>query len=180
MPSMHQTSLHETAQRPPSPWPVPKSPEGWYCQHQQCRCRWERSQQMLATSVHGSQSMADRVLGMCSVPKPLCTVQGCAGQLCSNNLWAVVKTGSSHKQVSTAAAACCSCLGIHNMTLHPHRACAVCLDTLVLLSRLLHTLSVCCCLLREPCTHATARTSLPATKECSRHVWRRSSMTCCM
>jgi hypothetical protein len=50
-----------------------------------------------------SQSMADRVLGMCSVPKPVLQpyMLGCAGQLCSNN---PVGCGQnlSHKQVSTA------------------------------------------------------------------------------
>jgi hypothetical protein len=84
-PSMHQTSLHETAQRPPSPWPVPITLRA-SVPASTVQCRWERSQQMLATSVHGSQSMADRVLGMCSAqtsPVPLC--RGCAGQLCSNN-----------------------------------------------------------------------------------------------
>jgi hypothetical protein len=32
--------------------------------------------------------------------------------------------------------------------------------------------SVCAAVLREPCTHATARTSLQQQRVCSRHVWR--------
>jgi hypothetical protein len=136
------------------------------CQHQQCSAG-ERSQQMLATSVHGSH---DRVLGMCSVPKPPCTL--CAG-LCWSalleqpcGLWS--KLGSSHKQVSTSLQQLAVALrGEYSMTLHPHRACAVCLDTLVLLYHCLHTQ---CAVLREPCTHATARTSLQQQRVCSRRV----------
>jgi hypothetical protein len=40
---------------------------------------------MLATSVHGSQSMADRVLGMCSAQTCPAAFALAAGQLCSNN-----------------------------------------------------------------------------------------------
>jgi hypothetical protein len=89
---------------------------------------------MLATS-DGSQSMADRVLGMCSVPKPPVPCAGCAGQLCSNNPVGCGQNSVESQTSEQPGAATCLAWG---MTFAP-RTCAVCLDTLVLLYQVLHT-----------------------------------------
>jgi hypothetical protein len=103
------------------------------------------------------------VLGMCSAQ----TSWGRLVSSCSNNPVAVVKLGSSHKQVSTAAALACG--GVqHDLCTH---ICAVCLDTLV---PAVSDCSTPVYAVREPCTHATARTSLQQQRVCSRV---RESMT---
>jgi hypothetical protein len=78
-----QTSLHETAQRPPSPWPVPITLRAGASINSAVRVG--RSQQMLATSVHGSQSGRQSVRYVQRAQTSPVPVQGCAGQLCSNN-----------------------------------------------------------------------------------------------
>jgi hypothetical protein len=140
----------------------------------QCRC--EGSQQMLATSVHGSQSMADRVLGMCSVPKPLLQPL-CWVVLVSSartTLWAVVKTGSSHKQVSTSCSStCCSLGGEQSIA---HRACAVCLTPwycCIKIAPLTQCVLLCCCANPVPMLQPEQACS---NKECAAGMCGESSM----
>jgi hypothetical protein len=95
---MHQTSLHETAQRPPSPWPVPTLRASVPASTVQCR--WEKPAD--AGNKRAWFPSADRVLGMCSVQtSPAFMCRG-SGQLLEQpcGLWS--KLGSSHKQVSTS------------------------------------------------------------------------------
>jgi hypothetical protein len=83
-PSMHQTSLHETAQRPPSPWPVPITLRA-SVPASTVQCRWREAsrcwQQACMVPKHGRQSVRYVQRAQTS-PVQLCA--GCAGQLSNN------------------------------------------------------------------------------------------------
>jgi hypothetical protein len=120
---------------------------------------------MLATSVHGSQSMADRVLGMCSVPKP----PGAGwSALARTTLWLWSKLGSSHKQVSTAAALACG--GVQHDLAPTYAQCAW--TPWYLLYQIAPHL-VCCARTLYPCY---SQNKLAATK--SVQGWRKHDLSC--